>query len=373
MKICIIELMPFPYTLGGGTTHIINLGKSLSELGNEVHVISSRPSKEYEIMEYPKCIKLHNIGMRHKRFKSGFFYYIYRLMFELSFVLGAKRALKKIKPDVIDCQSPITTALPASLSDFPFVITCHGIHSLGFGKLYHAKRKSFVSNYMNKIYKIISKYNIKKTKRIISQGEDTLKHYSKLANDKNKGSVVENMVDTEFWKFSRKKDNKLIVSVARFTKQKSLDKLILAMKLLKDYKLLLVGGGELDKKLRKIAPENVKFLGILDPRAVKKKYSKARFTVLPSEFEGLPYSILESMSSGVIPVSTKVGELKTLIEDGKNGFFLKDNKPKTILKTIQKIQKMNLDKLSESARMTIVERYGSKKVAKQFLEIYKGL
>lgn len=373
MKICLIELMPFPYTVGGGTTHIMNLGNALGNLGHEVHVISSRPAKEYKILEYPDNLKLYNVGMRHKKFTGGINYYAYRLMFELSFVLGAKRVIDKIKPDVIDCQSSITTALPAALSKYPFVITCHGIHSLGFGKLYNAKKQSFVSKYVNKVYEMISKYNVRKAKKLLSQGEGTLKHYCELAGDKKKGRVVPNMVDTDFWEPSGKRNDKIIVTAARFTKQKSLDKLILAMKLLKGYKLRLIGGGDMDKELREMAPKNVEFLGVMDLKGIRREYLKARYTILPSEFEGFPYSILESMASGLIPIVTKVGDLAGLINDGKNGFFLKDNKPETIANTLKKIKKDKLKIISRNARKTILKKYSSLEVAKNFLKIYKSL
>jgi glycosyltransferase involved in cell wall biosynthesis len=374
MKICLIELMPFPYTKGGGTTHIKNLGKSLVESGHEVYVVSSKPSKEYEKIEYDNRINVYNIGITHKMFKGGIFYYFYRLIFELIFVLSAIKTLNKIKPDVIDCQSPITTSLPASFSKFPFVITCHGIHQEGFEKLYSAKKESFVSKYLNKIYIEIAKFNIKRAKKIISQGDKTLNFYSELVNDKTKRVLVNNLVDIEFWQPSNnKKDDKLIISVARFTKQKALDKLILAMRELKDYNLIIVGEGELEQELKSIAGKNVKFVGFKNPIECLEYYRKARFTILPSEFEGLPYVILESMSCEVIPITTKVGELPELIKNGKNGFFLENNSPEEIVISLRKIEKLNLDNLSKEARKTIVEKYGLKNVCKQFLKTYKSI
>lgn len=367
--------MPFPQTIGGGTTHIVNLGKALVNLGNEVHIISSRAEKGKEnqnARKFPKGLYIHQIGMIHKKFEgSGKFYYLYRIFFELAFLFGAWKKIKEIKPDVIDTQAPITTSLPASLSGVPFVMTCHGIHSYGFGKFYKMKGKKLVGGLGNKIYYTMAKFNSKRARKIISQGDETVDFYVKLAGDKKKKVIIPNLVDTEFWEFSNDKDNKRIATAARFSKQKALDKLVTAMKSLSDYELHLIGGGDMEEVIKKIAGKNVKLFGFQPPEFCKKEYKKARFTVLPSEFEGLPYSILESMSSGVIPIVTKVGDLRSLIVDGKNGFFLKDNNPKTIIETIKKASKANLKKIGIEARKTVVNGWGLDKVGRIFLNIYK--
>lgn len=373
MKIALIELMPFPYTVGGGTTHLMNLGKALVKLGNEVHIISSKPAENYGYLKNcPKELIVHNVGMKHKKFDgSGRGYYLYRLLFEISFILSAMKKIKEIKPDIIDCQSAITTALPASFSGYPFVITCHGIHSQGFEKLYESKGKGFAAKSLNKIYSAIAKYNVKRAKKIISQGNTTLDYYLNLAGDKKKGLLVPNLVDTDYWAFTDNKKEKLIVTVARLTKQKALDKLVIAMKDLKNFDLMIAGDGEMEKELKSLAGKNVKFLGYQTQDQCKQLYKKARFTVLPSEFEGLPYSILESMSSGVIPITTKVGDLQVLIEDNKNGFLLENNKPETIAKTIKKADKSKKEMIAKAARKTIIDKYGLESVAKKFISLYK--
>lgn len=371
MKICLIELMPFPYTVGGGTTHLINLSESFCALGHDVHIISSKPAKEYKLVKkISKKIKVHNVGIRHKRFKGNLFYYFYRMLFEFMFVLSALIKIRKIKPDIIDCQSAITTALPASLSGFPFVITCHGIHSEGFEKLYRSKAKMTVAGLFNKIYYFIAKFNSKRALRLISQGKTTLDFYGKLAGNSLKTTVIPNLVDINFWNLSGRRVNKNFVVVARLTKQKSIDKIILAMKDLDKCNLFIIGDGEQESYLKSIAGKNVSFLGYKTPAECKEIYKNMTFTALPSEFEGLPYSILEGMSSGLIPMTTKVGDLQELIKDGKNGFFFLNNSPKTIANTIKRALKSNLNTISNEARKTIINNYSSAEVSKKFVDAY---
>lgn len=371
MKICFLELMPFPSTAGGGTTHIINLGSALAELGNEVHVISSKPGADLKSTGKIKNIKVHQVGIRHKKFEGGWFYYLYRLFFEIFFVFSALKKIREIKPDIIDCQSPITTSLPASLSSYPFIITCHGIHSLGFEKLYQKKGYKFLSLIPNKIYQAISYYNIRRAKKFVVQGKETLDFYSRLEKDKDKGRTIQNPLNINFWKYSNIKKGKTIFTVARFTEQKALDKLIIAMRELPEFQLNLAGYGELENYLKSIAGKNVNIMGFKKPEEAVKIYAHSLFTILPSRFEGLPYTILESMSCGVIPIVTRVGALPELIKDGENGFLLKNNDPKTISTCVRKAAKSNLKKISKNARKSIVKYYSSEVIAKEYIEVYK--
>ena len=49
--------------------------------------------------------------------------------------------------------------------------------------------------------------------------------------------------------------------------------------------------------------------------------SEADFFVLSSDYEGLPMTLLEAMSMGVVPVSTPAGGVVDVIEDGVNGYL----------------------------------------------------
>lgn len=52
--------------------------------------------------------------------------------------------------------------------------------------------------------------------------------------------------------------------------------------------------------------------------------AQADFFVLSSDVEGLPITILEAMSMGVVPISTPAGGVVDVIEDRKNGYIAAD-------------------------------------------------
>jgi len=372
--ICFIELMPFPTTVGGGITHLKELAKALIKKNYKVSIITSKPPKQFKLEKGLKSLNLYHVGLKHKKFEdfTGLkkpYYFVWRVFFELSFVSGAIKVLKKINPDIINTQSFITTSLPCSLTGKNFVVTSHGIYSHGFKRLYKLKKERIVSGIGAKIYKIIENFNLKRCSLVICLGKETYDYYSKY----KKSVIIPNGVDIEKFKPGKKQRN-LIISVGRFTKQKQVDRLILAMDYLKDYKLLVIGLGPLEPEIRKLCQsrKNCQFLGYKNQDQISKLMSKASFTILPSEFEGLPIAMLEAMSSGVIPVATKVGDIQDVISEGKNGFFLKDNKPRTIAETMKKINKRKLARISKTARETIEKNYSWDKISDKYLAAYNG-
>lgn len=77
--------------------------------------------------------------------------------------------------------------------------------------------------------------------------------------------------------------------------------------------------------------------------------------ILPSFFEGLPMSLLECMSFGVVPITTNVGSISEIITDKYNGMFVNVKNSKTIVEQFISLN-YNRDKLqilSQNARNTI--------------------
>jgi polysaccharide biosynthesis protein VpsI len=118
-----------------------------------------------------------------------------------------------------------------------------------------------------------------------------------------------------------------ILFLGQLGERKGVGELILAMKdIVKnapDTILELGGNGEIDiyKKLTNDSP-NIKFLGWLDDTARSAALSRATVFCLPSRNEGAPMSVLEAMSAGLPVVSTRVGGIPELVEDGVTGLLI---------------------------------------------------
>ena len=365
--------MPFPYTMGGGTTHLINLAEALLHKDHEVFIVSSKPSRAYQKIVINNRIKTINIGIKHYKFENFnllklLFYIPYRIIFELAFIISTINTLKKLKPDIINTQSLITTSLPCSLTNKKFIATAHGIHSLGFKRLYELNKRPLASIIGSKIYKFIESFNIKKCQRIICLGKDTYNFYKKT----NKALIIPNGVNFQKFRTYKNKREKQIISVSRLTKQKAIDKLVLAMDNLKDYTLVIIGEGPMEQHIKELIKnrKNCIFLGYQNEEKIIKYLNASRFIVFPSEFEGLPIAMLEAMACGVIPISTKVGDVGDVIKDGYTGFFVNSNNPRDISKKIRSIEKYNLKKISKNCVATIKENFDWNKIANEYIEVY---
>ncbi len=130
------------------------------------------------------------------------------------------------------------------------------------------------------------------------------------------------------------RENKVILYVGRIEPLKGLDILLNAVAMLEDpseARLLIVGGtpGQ-DKELARLETlavelgiaDRVTFTGALNQSELPKYYSAADVFVLPSYSESFGLVALEAMACGTSVVASRVGGLKTFIQDGKTGYLI---------------------------------------------------
>jgi glycosyltransferase involved in cell wall biosynthesis len=93
-----------------------------------------------------------------------------------------------------------------------------------------------------------------------------------------------------------------------------------------EIRLSIGGNGEVARLMKRIsAPllkDRVEYLGWIDERQKKHLLISSDIFVLPTYGEGMPVSILEAMAYGLAVVSTPVGGIPELVEDGHNGYLV---------------------------------------------------
>lgn len=93
------------------------------------------------------------------------------------------------------------------------------------------------------------------------------------------------------------------------------------------------------------------------------------FFVLSSDYEGLPISLLEAMSIGVIPISTPAGGVKDVINDGKNGYISEAIDDRSLYNKI----KFALENKGNIHKEDIINDYQQKYSMDTCAELYNNL
>jgi glycosyltransferase involved in cell wall biosynthesis len=103
-------------------------------------------------------------------------------------------------------------------------------------------------------------------------------------------------------------------------------------------RLLLAGSGDVKRIAAAVKEydleEAVTLAGWVAPETLLSFYHQAHLFVLPSYYEGLPMVMLEAMACGLPIVSTKVGGIPELIEEGENGYLIHPGDRKALLQAL---------------------------------------
>lgn len=161
-----------------------------------------------------------------------------------------------------------------------------------------------------------------------------------------------------------------VITCANLIKRKNIDKLILAINDLKEFKLTVIGEGPELEKLKKPALENVKFTGKISNAEVLRQMKNSRIFILPSVKETFGMVYLEAMASGCITVCTKNDGIDGIIIDGENGFLCEPS-VKEIKETLIKIKNFeDKGEIINNALKTI-QSYCEENCALNYLENIK--
>jgi glycosyltransferase involved in cell wall biosynthesis len=133
-----------------------------------------------------------------------------------------------------------------------------------------------------------------------------------------------------------------LVAVGQLIQRKRMDVLIDAVALLAErglrLKVGILGKGPLDEPLRaqvqqKSIGDLVEFLEYRDD--VETVLRASKLFCLVSEWEGLPFALMEAMAVGLVPVVTDVGTISDWVHDGVNGALVPVGDPAALASRIE--------------------------------------
>lgn len=118
----------------------------------------------------------------------------------------------------------------------------------------------------------------------------------------------------------------------------------------------------------------VKFEGWVTDEKKIDLMNKCKVYILPSYVEGLPLSILEAMSYNMAIISTRVGGIPSLVNDGENGFLFEPGDKNAIYSSVKTLvyNKELLLSMGKDNSKKVVDFYPDN-VAKKLTELYKSI
>lgn len=92
-----------------------------------------------------------------------------------------------------------------------------------------------------------------------------------------------------------------------------------------------------------------------------------------SRAEGIPYSMLETMSCSLPTITINAGGISEVIKNKDNGYILKNFNLREIRKLIIKLSlnKSLVKKLGNKSSRTINQKFSFKKIKKEYLNFFK--
>jgi glycosyltransferase involved in cell wall biosynthesis len=373
-KIRVLEMIDQPF-LGGGQINLLSLAKKLDREKFEVLVCSRDGGplvdevKKNDIQHFPVPFSK-RIGRR--------------IIPQINTILFNKRI------DILHTHGGIAGFYgrwAAWKCRTPVIVhTLHGIHYLHY--------RNFL---LKHFFVLLERYFSRSTDAVIfvSEADKEKGKKFKLAPEE-KMYTIKNGIDLSSFKeegvLNSKADKRkevglesfqpIVGTVARLHRQKGIACLLKAVKTISQefprIKILIIGGGPLSQKLKRMArqlhvKEYVWFMG--ERKDAQYLISLFDVFVLPSLWEGLPYVLMEASVLGKPVVATDVDGNREIIEDGKTGILVPARNPEKMAEAVIRLlrEKSFAKKLGERARESIPPKFNCSRMVEETQNLYLKL
>lgn len=113
----------------------------------------------------------------------------------------------------------------------------------------------------------------------------------------------------------------------------------------------------------------------LDPAEVAELLAGAEVFVLPSRSEGQPIALLEAMAHGVCVVTTGVGGIPEIVEDGRSGLLVAVDDVAGLAAALQRVlgDEQLRRRMGDAARQRVLDRFSIDTVAGRFDHLYREI
>ncbi len=374
---------------GGMSVYVRELARSLGKLGHSVDVFTRlHDPNDSQVVALGENARLIHIKAGHKRnmHKLAIYPHLTNFICELERFRNSENREYDLVHSHYWLSGRVGEKLQA-LWDIPHIIMFHTLGAvknvIGVGEVEPGLRLSSEKEVAKSCNRIIAATNREKAE---------LSKYYNVPLDIV--SVVPCGVNLQLFKPEDKNTARrqlglnglesIILFVGRIDPLKGIDRLLKARTYLTDnpeLKMIIIGGDDhlkpewlrLKKITRDFGIENsVLFVGRVDQEDLPLYYSAADVFVVPSHHESFGLVALESLACGTPVVATKVGNIENIIQEGKTGYLVSGDIPRSLAERIAAVLSDSRAGLyvPEVIRDSVVE-YSWSKIAAAVVETYR--
>ncbi|MDD5014858.1 MAG: glycosyltransferase [Atribacterota bacterium] len=366
--------------VNGVVTSVSSLKEAYERKGHEVYIFAPRVEdyidREKNIFRYRSV----NVTGKVK----------YPLPIPLSF--RVKKVITEFNPDIIHIHHPFLLSSPAIMYGkkfgIPKILTLHTQYEQYAYYIYPIPERVT----QEAIKMIIS--NLAYKTDCITTPSASMKELIEGYGIKNRIEVIPNAIhlisfrEDDEWKrteikkkYHLKEDDKIILFVGRVAAEKSIDKIIKALAIIKKRnstkeKLLIVGDGPAMDELKQLTrtlkvEEDVIFAGTVSYEEIQHYYKMAYVFTITSTTETFGIVTIEALASGVPVLAVKAPGAVDILTDGLDGLLV-DNDTEKFADALEKIirEPELRGKLSRGALKTS-EKYNIDTVSERMLNLYR--
>ncbi len=188
-------------------------------------------------------------------------------------------------------------------------------------------------------------------------------------------------------RWSKNKD-RILLYVGRIEPVKGLMTIMESLSLLKKKntsffnktKLLIIGGGKKESDLKQnkefirikhfLKENNLNkkaiFLGSKKQAELKNYYSAADVLIVPSLYESFGLVVIEALACGTPVVVSQIGEMRTIVKEGKNGFSFRPNDPLSLYHSLEHFFSKEKDMWNkERISQDVIKRFSWERTAEE--------
>lgn len=288
-----------------------------------------------------------------------------------------KDIILNFKPDIIHSHYASSYGLLGALSGFhPYIVSVWG------GDVFTFPKKTF-------FHRQVLKFNLSKADKILSTSH-IMARETELYTHKNI-EITPFGIDLEKFKPIHSEslfcnDDIVIGTVKALENIYGIEYLIKAFKIVSDkhtefpLKLLIVGGGSLEKELKVLVKnldlkEQTTFTGKVSFEDVPKYHNMLSISVSVSNNESFGVAIIEASACEKPVIVSDVGGLPEVVEDGISGIIVPPKNPEATANAIEKLilNKTLRTTLGKGGRARVKKLYNWDNNVQQMIQIYKDI